>query len=150
MRKEVGRKKILRARTYSHKCGRMHGSESQHSQIDSHFISWRLTCITNLWNKSVNNKPCPNWNLLKIFKFFWNINIKYELAFKGTLVQDVWLVGPKQLPSDGWCVKWKQVTFLFARRIVLLQTKLVVCFERKVIMQIFERISQWIVCKTWW
>jgi len=37
-----------------------------------------------------------------------------------------------------------------ARRIVLLQTKLVVCFERKVIIQIFEGMSQWIACKTCW
>jgi len=35
-------KKCFRIKTYSHKCGREEGSESQYFQIDHHFWNWSL------------------------------------------------------------------------------------------------------------
>ncbi len=44
-------RECLKTQTLSHKCGRLQGNESQHSQEDFPFGNWNPISVLNLWDK---------------------------------------------------------------------------------------------------
>jgi len=48
-------------------------NETQHSQVVFPLWKFEYYCVLKFWNKSENNKWCPNQAFLKPFERYWSL-----------------------------------------------------------------------------